>query len=187
MQMGIGWVGSPRVIIKRKFRWTMLVRWGQGGNFISYWYVKVAARPKFTVDNAEIPFLNATTWMPGRVKWDPIQVSFHDVGGDGSSDMASLYGWILSLYNFNDQVNLYQSEKVGWYGEVELGLYDGCGSQLERWTLDSCYPETVDFGGLDYGSSEAVTVDLTLRYSDVKYEGVRCNATPVAQCLGCLS
>jgi hypothetical protein len=184
MQMGIGNVGSPGVIMKRKFRWTMNVQWANGT--IDWWYVKVAARPKLAVESTEIPFLNATTWLPGKAKWEPIQVTYRDVAGAGAGDMTSLYNWILSIYNFNDKVNLPQNEKKGWNGQVFLTLYDGCGMPLEQWTLDSCYPEMIDFGGLDYGSNDEVTIDLTLRYSEVEYKGLaNCNAKPSNDCQGC--
>lgn len=184
--MGIGYVGDANVIIKRKFRWKMLIQWGPG-NIINEWFVKVAARPKLAIESAEVSFLNATTWLPGKAKWEAIQVQYRDVAGEkGAIDMMNLYNWILSIYNFQDSVKLQQNEKNGWYGKVFLQLYEGCGTLLEEWMLGSCYPESVDFGGLDYGSNEEVTIDLTLKYSEVFYRGVGCNAViGNNSCLGC--
>jgi hypothetical protein len=177
--MGIGNVGSPRVIFKRRFRWTLEISTPCG--FIPKHYVKVAARPKLTVEPTEINYLNATTWIPGKAKWDPISVKYIDVA---NNDMQGLWNWFATIYNFQDDNNLSMSEKAGWYGIGNLILYDGCGAPLERWLLKSMFPESIDFGELDYSNSEELTIDLSLRYSEVKYQGL-CGPTPQACCEGC--
>lgn len=179
MAMGIGNVGRPGVIFKRKFRWTLEIQTPCG--FIPRHYVKVAARPKLQLDTTEINFLNATTWIPGKAKWEPINVTYIDVA---SSDAGGLLNWIATVYNFQQEANLPQSEKAGWYGQGVLTSYDGCGTPLEMWILKSMFPESVDFGELDYSSSDEMTIDLSLRYSEVQYIGI-CGPTPTGCCRGC--
>lgn len=179
MPMGIGRVGAPGVIFKRKFRWTLSITTPCG--FIPEHYVKVAARPKLSIEKTEVNFLNATTWMPGKAKWEPISVTYIDVP---AQDMAGLWNWIATVYNFTDPNGLSQSEKAGWNGVGLLTLYDGCGAPLERWLLGSMFPESVDFGELDYSSSDEVTIELGLVYSDVQYQGI-CGPNPQACCRGC--
>lgn len=177
--MGIGRVGRPDVIFKRKFRWTMEIK--TPGGLIPRHYVKLAARPKLSIDSTEINFLNATTWIPGKAKWEPISVTYYDIP---DQTMKPLWDWIASIYDFQKPADLFQSEKAGWNGEVNLMLFDGCGNELERWQLLSCWPESVDFGDLDYANSDEVTMELSLRYSEVIYKGV-CGPTPNGTCRGC--
>lgn len=176
--MGIGRVGRPDVIFKRKFRWTFQVAGAFG--FIPEHFVKIAARPKLNVDDTEINFLNQTTWIPGKAKWEPISVTYYDIP---SGQMGPLWSWIATVYNFNNQ-NIPMSEKAGWNGTGIITLYDGCGSPLERWTLGSLWPQSVDFGELDYSSSDEVTIELQLRYSEVNYQGL-CGPSPNGICIGC--
>lgn len=179
MAMGIGRLGAPNVIIKRKFRWTLEITTPCGN--IPRHYVKVASRPQLDVEEAEINFLNATTWIPGKAKWQPLNVSYHDTT---DMDMQGLYNWIATIYNFNDVVNLHQSEKSGWAGVATLTMYDGCGTPLEHWFLGSVWPQSINFGDLDYSDSETATIDLTLRFSEVNYAGT-CGPTPRPCCTGC--
>ena len=178
-QMGIGNVGLPGVIFKRKFRWTLEISTPCG--FIPKHYVKVAGRPKLEIDDTEINFLNAVTWIPGKARWQPLSVTYRDVA---ANDFGALYSWIGTVYDFNDPANLRQSEKAGWNGIARLDLYDGCGKNLETWFMASCWPQSIDFGELDYESSDEVTIDLTLRYSEIQYIN-RCGPSVNPCCIGC--
>lgn len=178
MQMGIGKVGKPGVIFKKKHRWTLELLTPQGP--VPPSYVKVASRPSLEIDETEINFLNAVTWMPGKGKWQPINITYLDVV---DKEMMNLYSWISSIYDFQDDVNLKQTEN--WAATCILNLYDGCGKSIERWILTSCFPTSVNFGELDYESSEVATIDMTLRFSGVKIKDM-CNDTePKPQCDGC--
>jgi hypothetical protein len=182
MGMGIGRLGAPNIIIKRKFRWTLRIETPRGT--IPEHYVKVAARPQLDIDETEINFLNATTWIPGKGKWQPITVSYIDVAAD---DVGPLYDWIASVYNFNTQnpsTDLPQTEKIGWNATAILQVYDGCGKALERWKLQSVWPQSVNFGDLDMADSSELTIDLTLRYSEVNYQNL-CGPQVVGSCIGC--
>jgi len=125
--------------------------------------------------------LNQTTWIPGKSKWEPITITYIDVAGDFQ---LGLMNWILGIYNFQS-LNLQQTEKAGWNGSAQLIMYDGCGQPLEEWQLYSVWPESVDWGELEYASNEEATITLSLRYSDVRYIS-HCGTTPVGcPCVGC--
>ena len=178
--MGIGRIGQPSVIIKRKFRWTLAIN-TPCGNIPAY-PCKSAARPNLEIEETEINFLNATTWVPGKAKWQPITVTYLDIA---SSDMQGLYNWIATVYNFQNPTVLSMSEKASWNGTAILTMYDGCGTSLETWTLGSVWPQSINFGELAYETNEFCTIDLTLRYSDVTYQGNCGVTTPQACCSGC--
>jgi len=181
--MGIGNVGAPGVIFKRKFRWTLEINTPCG--FIPKHYVKTASRPKLEIEDYEINFLNAVSWIPGKGRWQPITVVYRDVA---AQDFGALYSWINTVYQglggLQDTANLKQSEKAGWNGVANLVLYDGCGTPLENWLLGSVFPISVDFGELDYESSEEVTIELSLRYSEVAYQNL-CGPAVTNCCQGC--
>lgn len=179
MNMGIGPLGSPSIIIKRKFRWTFEITKPQA---VPPYYVKLGNRPKLDVDETEVSYLNGVTWIPGRAKWQPLTITWRDVP---KAEMAGLWNWITIVYNFQQPAQLGQSEKRGWYGEGRLQLYDGCGSVLETWTLMSMWPQSIDWGDLDYASSDEVTMAVTFRFSEVNYQGSCGQPTPVGSCQGC--
>ena len=189
MDMGIGKLGAPETIIKRKFRYTISFSSKNGAwEEIPESYVKTASRPQLEVDELEIQFLNASTWIPGKARWQPLNITYIDVAGDA---MKGLYNWAATIYNFQKYgekgVELYQSERKGWTGTGLLGIYDGCGNVVEKWTLNGCFIQSINFGDLDYGSNEECTIDLTIRFDRAFLEDVgKCGVVPEGKCKGCI-
>lgn len=189
INMGLGRLGGDNVIHKRKFRWTFEVnREGGDGFRVPASFVKMAARPNLAIEETEINFLNAKTFIPGKGTWEQITITYYDVSiqGGGSGNEA-LWSWLASVYNFIDPLKLTQSSRRPCYGGTGIcTLYDGCGNGLERWSLFDCWPTSVNFGELDYSSSEEATIEVQLRYANVKYENY-CGTNPAAICCGCES
>lgn len=177
--MGIGRLGAPNVIIKRKFRWTLEIATPVG--VIPEHYVKTSARPNLDIDELELNFLNATHWVAAKGKWQPITVNYIDTT---DTVMKPLYSWITAVYEIMQPQILHQSEPSGYMGSAVLILYDGCGSALERWLLTNVWPHSVNFGDLSYADSEEVNIELSLRYSGVVYQGI-CGPSPQETCQGC--
>lgn len=180
MQMGIGRLGAPNLILKRKFRFTLEISTPCG--YIPRHYVKVAARPQLEIDETELNFLNAVTWVPGKGRWQPLSVSYLDVP---DTEMVGLYRWIATVYDFTNPVTLTQSEKLSWAGVALLTMFDGCGNPLEYWLLNSVWPQSINFGSLDYADSEVATIELTLKYSEVAYASTCGFGDIAACCSGC--
>ena len=192
--MGIGPVGlgDPNVVFKRKFRWTMEVSGGVGACafYVPAYFVKVAARPNLSFEETEINFLNDKKYIPGKVTWESITVTYIDVGGSlsgtGAGGNLGLYTWLTNVFDFTSPTRKYMnSTSIGYTGVVTLKLWDGCGSQLENWCLLDAWPQSINFGELDYSSSDTVDIELTLRYSQVSFQH-NCpvwNHTPC--CVGC--
>lgn len=184
--MGIGVIGQPDIVFKRKFRWTFeLVGFcGNQKNLVPEYFVTVASRPSLTIDETEINHLNAKTWIPGKGMWETMSITYLDVA---HQDMQSLWSWLATVYDFTDPVNLHMGERPDWNATGLLNMYDGCGVLLETWQMQRIFPTAINFGELDYSSSDIATVELTLRYSDVIYRSICPNFQPVPCCHGCVS
>ncbi len=184
--MGIGLLGSDEIVFKRKFRWTMLIEPRCNKGRIPENFVKLASRPNITIEETEINFLNGKTWIPGKGTWETITVTYYDVVKPNGSSIEGLYGWLASVYNFTDPVCLSQGSSRRDYGATAtLTLYDGCGKGMEQWIMKDAWPQAVNFGDLDYSSSEEVTVEITLRYSNVEYRPLCGVKVPDPCCTGC--
>lgn len=193
--MGLGALGGAELIFKRKYRWTFELISPCGPSVPTH-VVKLAARPNLTIEETEINFLHGKMWIPGKGSWETITVTFYDIGNDSGS-LQGLWSWLATVYNFTDPVGLHQSSKRGssvggagtvgsggYAGTAYLNLYDGCGTAMEAWTLGHVWPQAVNFGELDYSSSEEVTIELTLRYSEVEYQPL-CGGVVNPCCTGC--
>jgi hypothetical protein len=191
MEMGIGLLGRPEVIIKRKFRWMLEITSRCG--YIGPHFVKSAGRPQIDIDETELHFRNAVTWIPGKGKWQPLTVTYIDTT---HVELQGLYNWLATVYGQigdiagptpGGPVFLPQGEKSDWSGLAKLVLFDGCGNPLETWLLDSCFPQSIKWGDLDYSDSAECTIELTLRFSEVTYiPNPACGMTaPKSCCSGC--
>lgn len=179
--MGIGKLGDRNLSIKRKFRWTLTILpyCGSSGsltgqiagaaNAIGPNFVKTSARPNYDIEETELNFLNAKTWIAGKLTWQSITVNYIDAG---ARDLQNLYKWIGQNAQLNNNVDFNQGTSFQDYAaDAFLVLYDGCGNAMEQWKLFNVWPQAVNFGELDYTSSEEVTIELTLRYDQVCYQG----------------
>ncbi len=179
--MGIGVIGQPDMVFKRKFRYTFEI-FGfcdNEKNVVPEHFVKTASRPNLAIEETEINHLNAKTWIPGKASWETITVTYIDVA---SSEMAPLFNWLASVYNFTDPINLEQGSQRGDYTATGiLKMWDGCGQLLETWTIRDVWPSAINFGDLDYSNSEESTIELTLRYSDVQYQNI-CPGFTISPC-----
>lgn len=181
--MGLGRLGGRQLVFKRKFRWTFEVSEVCGGSSVPPHYVKLAARPNITVEETEINYLNGRTWIPGKASWETITVTYYDVA---TGDNLPLWNWLASVYDFTKPVELPMGSHRGDYAGVgKLTMYDGCGTALERWTLEDMWPQSINFGELDYSSSEEATIELTLRYSQVEFKPLCPGGSVQGCCTGC--
>lgn len=177
--MGIGRLGFQNIVFKRKFRFTFELLDICGGASIPPSYVKVASRPNLEIEETEINYLNAKTWIPGKASWQTMTVTYIDVA---TAEIAPLYNWLASVYNFTNPITLEMgSKRADYNAKGVLKLYDGCGAELERWTLGDVWPQAVNFGDLEYASSDEATIELTLRYSNVLYEPI-CPSFAIKSC-----
>ena len=182
--MGIGKIGSPDTNFKRKFRFTFQITGfcNNARNTIPENFVRIASRPKLSIEETEFMYLNAVSWEPGRARWETINVTYIDVANDTN---RLLQGWLATIYNYADPINLTMGRRRDWDSTGIINMYDGCGTLLEQWQLQHMFPTDVDWGSLEYDSNEFAEIELTLRYSDVIYKSYCPDFTPQGCCTPC--
>lgn len=188
LNMGIGRLGD--VAFKRKYRWVFAVEniGGPTGFSVSGSFVKSGNRPQVDIDETEINFLNGKTFIPGKATFNEISFTYYDVAVKDDPTIGNLLKWVNRVYNFTSAPNALnaastnnpqisatqrsyaaQGDGSGYAGTGLLTLLDGCGYALEQWQLISCWPKSINFGDLDYSSSDECNIELSLRYSYAKY------------------
>jgi len=193
--MGLDTLSNPNLVFKRKYRWSFGASWN--GGIIAPTLVKSASRPNLEIGEQEINYMHGKMWIPGKPEYQTMEVVYFDVGGNiGQSSIRNLYSWLASVYNFTGSTvgprTYTQASKmgdgtnnVGYAGVGNLELYDGCGSIMEQWQILGMWPKTLNFGDLAYDSNEEVTVSVTFRYHDVRYQMFCPNGTIQPICAGC--
>jgi len=169
--MSIGEIGTGK-IIKRKFRWTISLG-NTATRYVEDWMVKTAARPNLSFEEIEINHLHEKIWLAGKATWDALSMTILDVkAGD------SVHNWIKKVFDFSNEDgtvgNMLMGDPDGsttaanipnsYKSDAVLKMFDGQGNTLEIWTLHGCWPQTINWGDLDYSSSDTQDVELTVRY-----------------------
>jgi len=192
--MGLGTIGQPNIVFKRKYRWTMSFICPCKA-IIKEHLVKVSSRPNISIEETEINYLHGKMWIPGKGTWETISVTFYDIADNTNIENGTigLYTWLATVYNFMDDKGLHQASKKGtedagsqgYAGKATLKMYDGCGGEMEQWVLSHAWPQAINFGELDYSSSEEATVEVTLRYASAEYKNLCSSQQPAPCCGGC--
>ena len=139
----------------RKNRWLFRFPSDLG---IQEWWLSSASRPNITQDETQIPFLNTSTFVVGRYTWDAIQVTLRDPIGPSASQ--AVMEWVRL---HSESVTGRQGYAIGYKRDIELEMLDPTGVAVSKWILKNAMLTTVNFGDLDYNSSELATIQLTLR------------------------
>jgi hypothetical protein len=125
---------------------------------INEWYVQSTARPSAKIGVTPIPFLNTSTYVAGRFEWNTIKVTFRDPIGPSAAQ--ALMEW-FRLHA--ESVTGRMGYAAGYKKDVELDMLDPTGVVVEKWILQQCFLEDVNFGELSYDQDGLATVDATLR------------------------
>lgn len=125
---------------------------------INEWYVASTSRPKATIANKEIEFLNTSTYVAGRFKWEELSVEFRDPIGPSAAQ--ALMEW-FRLHA--ESVTGRMGYAAGYKKDVELEMLDPTGVVVEKWILQGCFLTSLDFKDLNYSSDDLATISCSLR------------------------
>jgi len=141
------------------------------------WYAKTVDKPsfKFSPQNENELYLGEVfpdTKILTNPSWQNINITLVDV----YSAEADPENSTTTIDLTTSLVKLLQEAKYGTnsyfeknFKEVIIEQLDSNGKPLELWTLVSPILIDVNFGNLDYSSSEFIEIKLTWSYSTVKY------------------
>lgn len=125
---------------------------------INEWFVISTSRPKVTINEVEIPFLNTSTYVAGRFNWESIDVTFKDPIGPSAAQ--ALMEWVRL---HAESVTGRMGYAAGYKKDIELEMLDPTGVVVEKWILQGTFLTNVDFGSLEYSDDEIADISVTLR------------------------
>ena len=125
---------------------------------INEWFVETAARPSITIGATEIPFLNTSTYVAGRFKWNPINVKFRDPIGPSASQ--ALMEWVRLCA---ESVTGRMGYAAGYKKNVNLEMLDPTGVVVEKWIIEGTFLTSVNFDSLGYATDAVASISATLQ------------------------
>lgn len=125
------------------------------------------SRPQVTFPDIPLPVYNSTLYLAGKYSWSPMTVNVRD---DASGTVSRAVGQQLQKQlDFVEQASAATGQDYKFQTNIEI-LDGGNGAVapvvLETWELYGCFLQTANYNNLNYGTSDVVTIGLTLRYDN---------------------
>jgi hypothetical protein len=141
---------------KRKFRWVFAL---EG---VDSFLMKTANRPSITIDEKEIPFINAKRYVAGRLTFGDLSLTLYDpIAPSGSQQVME---WIRTHY---ESVSGRAGYADFYKRDIQIKLLDPIGTVVELWDIKGAFIKTANFNELTYDDNSApVEIALTLRYDN---------------------
>ena len=130
------------------------------------------ARPNLTFEEIALPIYNSTLKLAGRHSWADVACSVRD---DASNSVSKLIGeQMQKQMDFLEMASAASGIDYKFLTKIEI-LDGGNGASapvvLEAWELYGCYLKGADYGELNYGTNEGVTVNMTIAYDNAAQLG----------------
>jgi hypothetical protein len=125
------------------------------------------ARPNLSFEEIALPIYNSTMKLAGRHAWQDVTCEVRD---DAGGNVSKLVG--EQLQKQLDFVEMSSAASgIDYKFKTTFEVLDGGNGTaapvvLESWELYGCYLKSVDYGAMNYGTNEAVTINMTIAYDN---------------------
>ena len=167
---------------KRSFRFQMYLPGSStDGTDIATYLVKTAAKPNFQMDGqGTVKYVQHTFKYPGRVTWQPIDVTILDpMDPDSAAKLVNILavsGYTAPRTEEDALKSISKKKANDALKGVRLAELNSEGAQISEWTLINPFFTNVNFGTLGYDSDELIEYTLTIEYDYATYSATH---TPV--------
>ena len=125
------------------------------------------SRPNVQFTEITLPIYNSTMYLAGKHAWQTLSVNIRD---DASNSVAKLVGQQLQKQmDFVEQASAATGQDYKFQTNIEI-LDGGNGTTapivLETWECYGCFLQTANYNTLNYGTSDVVTIALTIRFDN---------------------
>jgi hypothetical protein len=140
---------------KRKFRWVFQL---EG---VDAFLIKTAARPTISTEEVTLPFINHTRYLAGRTTFGTVSVTLYDpIAPSGAQQVME---WVRLHF---ESVSGRSGYADFYKRDCQIKLLDPVGTVVELWDMKGAFITEANFGDMDYSSSDAVEVSLTIRFDN---------------------
>lgn len=163
---GRGGLLQPKT--KQKFR-VLVFQFGPVNNGLELTQQTVSVgRPQMQQEAKEIHSYNSIAYYAGKAVWQEITLTVRD---DVTNSVSKLVG-----HQMQKQMNFFQQTTPESGSNYKFKMFietldGGNGAAIEQWVLEGCFLAGVNYEEFDYGSSDAMTIALTVRYDNATQSG----------------
>ena len=124
-------------------------------------------RPNPTFENIDVPIYNSTIKLAGKYSWADLTCQVRD---DAGGHVSRLVGEQLQKQmDFMEMASAASGIDYKFTTRFEVldggnGAYEP--TVLETWEIYGCYLQGVNYGNMDYATSEVATISMTIRFDN---------------------
>jgi hypothetical protein len=151
--------------IKNRFRVTVANFGGFTDTIMFTGQVISAGRPNVSFEPQAVHAYNSVAYYAGKANWETIPITLRDDMTNGVSQLVNL--------QLTRQMNFFQQTTFASAGDYKFAMWietlDGgndIGEALETWYLEGCFITQSNFESFEYQSSDAMTIELTIRFDN---------------------
>jgi hypothetical protein len=157
---------------KNKFQVIFVGIGGIGTNITRQ--VTTVTRPQIEFEEINLHRYNSIAYVAGKQSWSACSLTLEDdmTGLASSAIQTQLEKQqrIIGADGANGQWLNSAPTASGYKFGTRIELLDGNETVTESWMLEGCFLQAVEYGDLDYSASEAVTINLTIRFDTARQQ-----------------
>jgi hypothetical protein len=125
------------------------------------------SRPNLNFNPFTIDVYNSKVNLVGKPTWEPVNVNLRD---DAGGNVSKLIGeQVQKQFDFAEQSSA--SSGIDYKFVLKFEMLDGgnganAATVLETWELYGAFITTVNYGEMNYGTSEAAMISLSITYDN---------------------
>jgi hypothetical protein len=181
-KFGIDVPADARGILQPKLKYKYRVTFLMEGS-ISREYTRnviTADRPKITYEEVQVHSYNSRIYLTGKHEWQMVNLTFRD---DVQNNISGLVGrQIQRQVDHHNQVSALSG--IDYKFEMSIAIMTGnhgdSTEELDKWKLEGCFIQNVDYDQGDYAASDPIQVTISVRYDNaLHFTGIGTNLMPV--------
>lgn len=169
--LGIPNIGQGILQPKKKNLWRVtFANMGGGADSqpVSMQAISVT-RPKLTHEKIVLHRYNSIAMIAGKHSWDPMSITLQDdITGSAATVVQAQEQKQQWLTGAEGQWLASAGEGSLYKYVTYIDLMDGNDQVVEKWTMEGCWIESVDYGELAYESSDPVTITLQISFDHAR-------------------
>jgi len=130
------------------------------------------ARPTVQFEAIELPTYNSRIYVAGRHAWQTVATTLRD---DATGQVSKLIGQqVQKQFDFFEMSSA--AAGIDYKFMTRFQMLDGGNGNnaptvLEEWELYGCYIDNVNYQDMNYGTNEAMTIQMTIKFDNANQKG----------------
>ena len=170
MSVNVNGGNKALLMPKLQFRWRVTFDlFGTADSLPITRQVMDMTRPQVKFAEIPIHIYNSTVYLAGKYNWEPITMKIRD---DSQGQLSKTVGEQISKQqDFQNMASAAAGVDYKFVTHIEVldggNGNGGAGAQvLETWDLFGCYLQSANYEAINYATSEAMTVSLSIRFDN---------------------